>query len=123
LFIPIKILSQNAAGVLHFPPLPLADLQDAGVIAFVQGRVSRVPRIFVGVVAAGVVTSNEGPPRVGTLILVRSMQKIAMEKNRRAGIQFAMDELQPRENGLDALLIGDAGLVADFAVIDPPQKM
>ena len=51
------------------------------------------------------------------------MQQVAVKKNRPAGLEFAMNQFLPFENGCKAVVVGHPSLIADLAVVEPSQLM
>src|SRR5262245_858156 len=100
-----------------FSPLPPASFLDSLIRPLFQKRIARVPRFLVRIVAGSVVAADEGPARIGTSVLIRPVQQVAMKEDCRAGLQLAVDQLEAFQGGLDPFQVR-TGLIADLAVVD-----
>jgi hypothetical protein len=74
-------------------------------------------RLDVGIVGASVVTTDKCPTWFFALVLIRSMQQVAMKKYRRTGFQLTMHKFQTLAGDFHTLKIR-SGLVTDTLMLD-----
>ena len=79
--------------------------------------IARVLRFLIRAVSGRVIAADEGPSSVLTGVLVRTMQRVAVEHHRRTRLQLYIDSLTYIRGRSNAFFVSSR-LLADFAVVD-----